>query len=59
MLLHELFHALRMSQGLLQRRPVTRYDDLKEFYAVTISNMYVLKISLASAAGRTQDFAPP
>jgi hypothetical protein len=41
MLLHELFHALRMSAGLLQRRPMMRYDDLEEFYAVTISNMYV------------------
>jgi hypothetical protein len=41
MLLHEVFHAIRMASGLLQRMPLMKYDDLEEFYAVTITNMYV------------------
>jgi hypothetical protein len=41
MLLHETFHAIRMASGLFERKPMMRYDDQEEFYAVTVSNIYV------------------
>lgn len=40
-LLHEIVHAVRSSNGLLQQVPMGVYDDLEEFYAVTLANMYV------------------
>ncbi len=39
--LHEIIHAIRVTHGLLQQRPMAVYEDLEEFYAVTLTNMYI------------------
>src|SRR5262245_48768972 len=47
-LVHELFHALRYMLGVATRVPVgAGFDDLEEFYAVLIENIY------RSETGRT------
>jgi len=40
-LLHEIVHAIRVTHGLLQQKPMAVYDDLEEFYAVMLTNMYI------------------
>jgi hypothetical protein len=40
-LLHEIVHAVRITHGLFHQVPMAVYDDLEEFYAVTLANMYI------------------
>jgi hypothetical protein len=40
-LLHEIVHAIRATWGTESEDPVPGYDDIEEFYSITLSNMYV------------------
>jgi hypothetical protein len=40
-LLHEIVHAIRATWGAESEDPVPGYDDIEEFYSITLSNMYV------------------
>jgi hypothetical protein len=40
-LLHEIIHAVRATHGLFQQKPMALYDDLEEFYAVMLANIYI------------------
>ena len=40
-LLHEIVHAIRATWGMESADAVPGYDDIEEFYAITLSNMYV------------------
>jgi hypothetical protein len=40
-LLHEIVHAIRVTHGLLHKRPMMRYCDSEEYLAVMLTNIYV------------------
>lgn len=40
-LLHEIVHAIRATWGRESEDRVPGYDDIEEFYSITLSNMYV------------------
>lgn len=44
-LVHELFHEARQMQGLFQAEPTNDpYDDIEEFFAITVANIYASEV---------------